>query len=117
LFPLFVGLEADEHHAYWLHALVAYPLFSGAVLVAVALLSVSTLPVWSFKNFKIPTAGVLPMLLGVVVLAALIFADPFLAGALLGVIYIGMLPFSMRSYHKLARQAEERRAASETVEL
>lgn len=116
LFPLFVGLEADELNAGWLHALVAYPLFSGAVLVAVALLCVSTLPVWSFKNFKIPTAGVLPLLLGVVVLAALIFADPFLAGALMGIAYIAMLPFSVRSYQKLARQAEERRAASESVE-
>ncbi len=27
-----------------------------------------------------------------------------------------MLPFSLRSYHKLARQAEERRAAAETVD-
>jgi CDP-diacylglycerol--serine O-phosphatidyltransferase len=51
-----------------------------------------------------------------VVLAALIFADPFLAGALLGIAYIAMLPFSLRSYRKLARQAEERRAAAETVE-
>jgi CDP-diacylglycerol--serine O-phosphatidyltransferase len=59
----------------------------------------------------------LPLLLGVVVLAALIFADPFLAGVLLGIVYIGMLPFSVRSYHKLARQAEERRAAAEATEL
>jgi CDP-diacylglycerol--serine O-phosphatidyltransferase len=117
LFPLFVGLEAEQIHANWLRDLVAYPLFSGAVLVTVAILCVSTLPVWSFKNFKIPTAGILPLLLGVVVLAALIFADPFLAGALLGIAYIAMLPFSLRSYRKLARQAEERRAASETVEL
>jgi CDP-diacylglycerol--serine O-phosphatidyltransferase len=116
LFPLFVGLEADQLQAGWLHDLVAYPLFSGAVLVTVALLCVSTLPVWSFKNFKIPTQGILPMLLGVVVLAALIFADPFLAGALIGVAYVAMLPFSLRSYRKLARQAEERRSAAEEIE-
>lgn len=117
LFPLFVGLEADQLHLGWLHALVVFPLFSGAVLVTVAVLCVSTLPVWSFKNFKIPTQGVLPLLLGVVVLAALIFADPFLAGALIGLAYIAMLPFSLRSYRKLARQAEERRAASEPADV
>ena len=55
------------------------------------------------------------MLLGVVVLAALIFADPYLAGALFGLAYMVMLPFSLRSYRKLARQAEERRAAAEDV--
>ena len=115
LFPLFVGLEADELGMNWLHELAAFPLFTGMALVVVAGLSVSTLPVWSFKNFKIPTAGMLPMLLGVVVLAALIFADPYLAGALFGLAYMVMLPFSLRSYRKLARQAEERRAAAEDV--
>jgi CDP-diacylglycerol--serine O-phosphatidyltransferase len=109
LFPLFLGLEADKAHLLWLRAMVGYPLFTGAVLVAVALLCVSTLPVWSFKNFKIPTANVLPLLLGVVVFAAILLADPYAAGALLGVAYIVMLPFSRRSYRRLAAEAEARR--------
>lgn len=109
LFPLFVGLEANQHNQFWLQDLVSYPLFTGAFLAGGALLCVSTLPVWSFKNFKIPTAGILPLLLGVVVFAALIFADPYLAGALAGFAYIIMLPFSLRSYRKLARQAQQRR--------
>ena len=113
LFPLFVGLAANQHNQFWLQNLVSYPLFSGTFLVVVALLCVSTLPVWSFKNFKIPTAGILPLLLGVVVFAALIFADPYLAGALAGLAYIIMLPFSMRSYRKLAREAAARRMAAE----
>ncbi len=116
LFPLFVGLEAAHLHLTWLQDIMAFPLVTGAVLAVVAILCVSTLPVWSFKNFKIPTAGVLPILLGVVVFAALIFADPYLAGALLGLVYIIMLPFSLRSYRRLARQAEDRRAAAEEVE-
>jgi CDP-diacylglycerol---serine O-phosphatidyltransferase len=116
LFPLFVGLEANQQNQFWLQDLVSYPLVTGAFLVVTALLCVSTLPVWSFKNFKIPTAGILPMLLGVVVFAALIFADPYLAGALAGLAYIVMLPFSLRSYRKLAREAEARRAAMEETE-
>jgi CDP-diacylglycerol--serine O-phosphatidyltransferase len=112
LFPLFLGLEANQLHLTWLYDLVSYPIVTGAVLVAVAGLSVSTLPVWSFKNFKVPAGGVLPLLIGVVVLAAVIFADPYAAGALLDIVYIAMLPLSLRSYHKLAREAEARRAAA-----
>jgi CDP-diacylglycerol--serine O-phosphatidyltransferase len=109
LFPLFVGLEADKAHLIWLRAVVGFPLFSGLVLVAVGLLCVSTLPVWSFKNFKVPSANVLPLLLGVVAFAAVLLADPYLAGALIGVAYIAMLPFSRRSYKRLAAEAETRR--------
>jgi CDP-diacylglycerol--serine O-phosphatidyltransferase len=116
LFPLFVGLEADRLHLVWLRAFVGYPLVTGGILVAVAILCVSTIPVWSFKNFKIPTAGLLPLLLGVVVFAAIIFADPYAAGALLGIAYITMLPFSRRSYRRLAREAEERRAETAGLE-
>ncbi|HVE20597.1 MAG TPA: phosphatidylcholine/phosphatidylserine synthase [Acidocella sp.] len=109
LFPLFLGLEADQMHLFWLSDAAGFPLFTGAVLVIVALLCVSTLPVWSFKNFKIPAPSILPLLLGVVVFAAIIFADPYAAGALLGLAYMIMLPFSLRSYRRLAAEAEARR--------
>jgi CDP-diacylglycerol--serine O-phosphatidyltransferase len=116
LFPLFVGLEADQLHLTFIRQAVGFPLFTGAVLVGVSLLCVSTLPVWSFKNFKIPSATMLPLLLGVVVFAAILFADPFAAGALLGIAYVIMLPFSLRSYRNLAKQAEIRRAAATEIE-
>ncbi len=109
LFPLFVGLEADKIHLIWLRSVVGFPLFTGGILAGVAVLCISTLPIWSFKNFKIPTAAVLPLLLGVVVFAAVLLADPYGAGALAGLAYIVMLPFSLRSYRRLAREAELRR--------
>jgi CDP-diacylglycerol--serine O-phosphatidyltransferase len=115
LFPLLLGLEADQAHLIWLRAVVGYPLFAGGVLVVVALLCVSTIPVWSFKNFKIPATGVLPLLLGVVVFAAILLADPYAAGALLGVAYIVMLPFSRRSFNRLAKEAEDRRTDAEVI--
>ena len=115
LFPLFVGLDAQQMHVPFVRVAAGFPLFTGAVLVTVSLLCVSTLPVWSFKNFKIPTANILPLLLGVVVFAAILFADPYAAGALLGLAYMVMLPFSLRSYRRLARQAEARRAQAEAV--
>lgn len=109
LFPLFIGLAATEYNLSWLQNLVSSPLSVAVVLIVVALLCTSSLPVWSFKNFKIPAVAVLPLLLGVVVFAALIFADPYFAGALAGLIYIVMLPFSLRSYRRLARESQLRR--------
>jgi CDP-diacylglycerol---serine O-phosphatidyltransferase len=106
LLPLFVGLEGQAVGARWLVIVAENPLFCALVLVGTALLCVSTLPVWSFKNFKVPAEYVLPMLLGVGFYAALLVADPWAALAGAGVIYLGMLPFSVRSFRRLQREAE-----------
>ena len=76
-----------------------------------AFLLVSTLPVWSFKNFKVPHQYVLPMLLGAVTFAAVLVAEPWAALAAAGLIYLGMLPFSVRSFRRLRREAEDMREA------
>jgi CDP-diacylglycerol--serine O-phosphatidyltransferase len=65
--------------------------------------------VWSFKNFKVPSEYVLPVLIGVGMFAALLVADPWAAMAALGVLYVGMLPFSVRSFRRLKREAEQMR--------
>jgi CDP-diacylglycerol--serine O-phosphatidyltransferase len=109
LFPLFAGLEAKSMGWEWVLATVQSPAFCAVVLVGTALLLVSTLPVWSFKNFKVPTEYVLPTLLGVGLYAALLVADPWAALAAGGLIYVGMLPFSARSFRRLRREAEEER--------
>ena len=106
LFPLFIGLEGHNLGWDWLVTLSQFPPFVAAMLVGTALLLVSTLPVWSFKNFKVPSPYVLPLLLGVGLYAALLVADPFLALAAGGLVYLGMLPFSIRSYRRLKRAAE-----------
>ena len=106
LFPLFVGLEAHKLHWQGLFVAARYPLFDALMLVATALLLVSTLPVWSFKNFKIPAEYVLPMLLGVGGFVAVLIADPWAALAAAGLLYVIMLPFSRRSYRRLKADAE-----------
>ena len=106
LFPMFVSLEATDMNWPWLAALAQHPLFVAAMLIGTALLLVSTLPVWSFKNFKVPTALVLPLLLTTGMMTALLLADPFAALALCGVVYLGMLPFSLRSFRRLRAEAE-----------
>jgi CDP-diacylglycerol--serine O-phosphatidyltransferase len=56
---------------------------------------------------------VLPLLLGVVVFAAVLLADPYAAGAAMGFVYVAMLPFSRRSFRRLAAEAEARRQEGE----
>ncbi len=109
LFPLFLGLEAKAMGWPWLESFARHPAVSAVVLIGTAALLVSTLPVWSFKNFKVPTAYVLPLLLGTGLYATLLVADPWAAFAAAGLIYTAMLPFSVRSYRRL-------RAAAETPE-
>jgi len=106
LFPLFAWLEASELGLTQLANFLRHPGFVAALLVACAILLVSTLPVWSFKNFKVPAALVLPMLLGTGLMAALTMADPWAALALVGLVYLGMLPFSLRSFRRLRDEAE-----------
>ena len=113
LFPMFVGLEAKSLGWDWLLTVSQYPLFCALVLIGTAFLLVSTLPVWSFKNFKVPHEYVLPLLLGAVTFAAVLIADPWAALAAGGLIYLGMLPFSVRSFNLLRREAEAMRGPVE----
>ncbi|ABI61240.1 CDP-alcohol phosphatidyltransferase family protein [Granulibacter bethesdensis] len=105
LFPLFIGLEAREMEWPGLLALSHSPLFCALILIGTALLLVSTLPVWSFKNFKVPSQYVLPLLLGLTVYIAFLVADPWAALAAFGVLYAAMLPFSARSFRRLQNEA------------
>jgi CDP-diacylglycerol--serine O-phosphatidyltransferase len=113
LFPLFLGLEAKTLGLDWLLAAAQYPLFCALVLIGTAVLLISTLPVWSFKNFKVPHEYILPMLLGTGTFAAVLVADPWAALAAAGLIYLAMLPFSVRSFRRLQREAEAMREAEE----
>jgi len=106
LFPLFGALALGEWGWEGLAAIIRHPAPVGFVLVLVGGLMVSTLPTWSFKNFKVPREAVLPLLLGVGLYVALLVAEPWAALAAGGIIYLGMLPFSVRSYLALKREAE-----------
>jgi CDP-diacylglycerol---serine O-phosphatidyltransferase len=106
MFPLFLGLEGQSQGLHWLTSFALFPPFSALVLVGTSLLLVSTLPVWSFKNFKIRSEYVLPVLLGTGLFVALLVADPWGALAAAALLYAAMLPFSARSFRALRREAE-----------
>jgi CDP-diacylglycerol--serine O-phosphatidyltransferase len=109
LFPILVGLEARALNLPWLSTLAHAPSIVALVLIGTAILLVSTVPVWSFKNFKVPAEVVLPLLLGTGVFAAILLAEPWAALAAAGILYAGMLPFSARSFRRLRREAEAMR--------
>jgi len=109
LFPLFLGLEGQMQGWAWLVRLSHHPAFTAPILVGTAALLVSTLPVWSFKNFKVPRDYALPLLLGIGVFAAVLVAEPWAALAAAGAIYALMLPLSRRSFHRLRAEAEASR--------
>ncbi|QDH25738.1 phosphatidylcholine/phosphatidylserine synthase [Neokomagataea tanensis] len=107
LFPIFLGLEADRFDMPALSAFAHAPIVSALCLALTGMLLVSTIPVWSFKNFKVPSRYVLPLLLGTVLFAGFLVADPWGALASAGIIYLIMLPFSRRSHRRLRQAAEE----------
>ena len=106
LFPLFAALLFQDWGWDGMAGLVRHPVLSGLLLVVVGGLMVSTLPTWSFKNFKVPADYVLPLLLGIGAYVAVLLTEPWAALAGGGLIYGAMLPFSTRSYRRLKREAE-----------
>ncbi|HEV7264554.1 MAG TPA: phosphatidylcholine/phosphatidylserine synthase [Falsiroseomonas sp.] len=106
LFPLFLAIALGERGWITTAEVIRHPVLVGTVMVVVGGLMVSTLPTWSFKNFKVPRTAVLPLLLGVGLFVALLVAEPWAALAAAGIVYLGMLPFSVRSYLALKREAE-----------
>jgi CDP-diacylglycerol--serine O-phosphatidyltransferase len=99
--------------------LVLLPMvLSFEIAPAFAALMVSRVPTFSFKKVKIPHQVVLPLLLGIGVLAAFLVTNPWLTFGALGLLYIASIPFGLRSFHKLEREArqmaEDRVAAGES---
>ncbi len=88
------------------------PIFNTLWLLAVAGLMVSRVPTFALKRFHVPSEWVLPTLLGVGALAAFLTTEPWATLLIVGVLYIGSFPFSIRHYRKLKRTADQMRAAT-----
>ncbi|NLG90774.1 MAG: phosphatidylcholine/phosphatidylserine synthase [Acetobacter sp.] len=116
LFPLFLGLEAQKLGIDWLYRLTRLPWIPTLTLASTGLLLVSTLPVWSFKNFKVPAQYVLPLMLGTGLYAVVLVADPWAALAAAGVIYVFLLPLSRLSFLRLKKAAEDLQTDEDDIE-
>jgi CDP-diacylglycerol--serine O-phosphatidyltransferase len=93
-------------------AVARSPYVNGAVLAGVAALMVSRVPTFSFKRFRVPGHWVLPMLLIIGALAAFLTTEPWGTLLVIGALYVGSIPLSIRSYRRLKRMAEELRVSA-----
>jgi CDP-diacylglycerol--serine O-phosphatidyltransferase len=87
-------------------AVFARPEINAVFMVAISMLMVSRVPTFSFKAIKIPHQYVLPTLVLVGLIAAAAASLPWLTLTLLGVAYLATIPFSIRSFRILEREAK-----------
>lgn len=81
------------------------PVLNAAVIVTVSFLMISRIPTYSFKQFGVPHKLVLPVLLLVGLMAAFLVTSPWATVTVIGIAYIVSLPFSVRSFRALQREA------------
>ncbi len=82
------------------------PVVVSVFLMGVSFLMVSKIPTFSFKKVRVPHRWVLPILLIIGLAAAFLVTEPWLTLSLLGCLYLGMIPLSLRSFRRLKAQAE-----------
>jgi len=103
LLPMFISFEWDD---------IARSAYLNALwTTGIALLMVSTIPTLSLKRFHVPHRLVVPTLLGIGLLAAFATTAPWPTLTLIGALYVGSIPLTMRAAARLRSAAEPRRAA------
>lgn len=88
------------------------PEVTGLVMLVVAGLMVSRVPTFSAKKLKVANRFVLPTMVLVAVLAASTVSAPWLTMSAGLFLYLGSIPFSIRSYRELQRKGAEPGAAA-----
>jgi CDP-diacylglycerol--serine O-phosphatidyltransferase len=109
IMPMFAAFE-------WGDWIVRSPYFVGVWVTGVALLMVSTLPTVSLKKFRIPQHLVMPTLLGIGILAAFLTTAPWPTMTALGLVYLGSIPWTMRSARRMKAAAATARRPAEAAE-
>jgi len=103
MIPMFLSFE-------WGDWLFRSPYFNAVLITGIALLMVSKVPTVSLKRIRVPHHMVVPTLLAFVVATAFLTTAPWPTLMVVGVVYLSSIPLTIRSYHRLRRAAEARRA-------
>jgi CDP-diacylglycerol--serine O-phosphatidyltransferase len=103
IMPMFAAFE-------WGDWIVRSPYVVGVWVTGVALLMVSTIPTISAKKFRIPQHLVMPTLLGIGILAAFLTTAPWPTLTLVGLVYLGSIPWTVRSARRVKAAAARRPA-------
>ncbi|MEO5373509.1 MAG: CDP-diacylglycerol--serine O-phosphatidyltransferase [Alphaproteobacteria bacterium] len=93
--------------------IVRHPAFVAMFLIGVSFLEVSRVPTFSFKRVRVPHRYVLPLMVLVGILAAFLVTDPWATLSMLGLAYLASIPFSIRAFGKLRREAEAKEVAAQ----
>jgi CDP-diacylglycerol--serine O-phosphatidyltransferase len=101
--PMFLSFE-------WGDGFFRSPYLSAVTITGIALLMVSKVPTVSLKRIRVPHHMVVPTLLAFVVATAFLTTAPWPTLMVVGVVYLGSIPLTIRSYYRLKRAAEARRA-------
>ena len=107
MIPMFLSFE-------WGDWLFRSPYLNAVTITGIALLMVSKVPTVSLKRIRVPHHLVIPTLLALGVATAFLTTAPWPTLMVVGVVYLGSIPLTIRSYYRLKRTAEARKA--ETVE-
>lgn len=83
-----------------------FPFLTAIVVTLAAALMVSRIPTVSFKRIRLPHHYVVPTLLGIGIVAAFFTTAPWPTLALVGIAYLGSIPFTVRAYNRMKRAAE-----------
>jgi CDP-diacylglycerol--serine O-phosphatidyltransferase len=102
LLPMYASFE-------WGDWIVRSPYLGAVWIASIAFLMVSTLPTLSLKKFRIPNHFVMPTLLGVGLLAAFATTAPWPTLVLIGTLYIGSIPLTIRAAARSRRATETKK--------
>ena len=75
---------------------------------------VSSIPTFTLKKVVIPPSLVLPFLLVLFVIVSLLYSHPWHMLTIIGIVYLGLIPFSIINFKKRKRAWELKKA--ETIE-
>jgi CDP-diacylglycerol--serine O-phosphatidyltransferase len=103
MIPMFLSFE-------WGDWVFRSPYLNAVTITGIALLMVSKVPTVSLKRIRVPHHMVVPTLLAFVVATAFLTTAPWPTLMVVGVVYLGSIPLTIRSYSRLRRAAEARRA-------
>src|SRR6516162_1561647 len=114
MIPMFLSFE-------WGDWVFRSPYLNAVSITGIALLMVSKVPTVSLKRIRIPHHLVVPTLLAFGVATAFLTTAPWPTLMVVGVVYLGSIPLTIRSYYRLKRAAEARKTEtamrSEAVSL
>ena len=109
LMPIMLSFELGD-------TVFRHPALVAPVMLVVAGLMVSKLPVYSFKKIRVPHHLIVPTLLAVGVLAGLLVSATWITLIAIGIAYVANIPLSIRAHARMRRAHEAQMAAAAAPE-